>query len=264
MPTANQGYDAEFFAQIEPYSLDSARVILPLACSLVRPATVLDVGCGRGAWLHVLEEELGVAEVFGIDGSYVDPGTLLFSKERFRAVDLTGPIPIDRRYGMAMCLEVAEHLPEKQARTLINALTSASDYVLFSAAVPGQTGTHHVNEQWPCYWQKLFLGHGYRMIDAIRPTIRDDQRVAWWYRQNVCLFVSPAGLKQLQERGAPCETKDSTMEWVHVNTLMGHMTVPSLVRALFQRVMHLGRFWGGTALHSTFSRQSPTLKQGRR
>ena len=46
------------------------------------------------------------------------------------------------------------------------------------------------NEQWPAYWRRLFDQHGFRMLDVIRPIIREERRVEWWYRQNIVMFAS--------------------------------------------------------------------------
>jgi hypothetical protein len=63
-----------------------------------------------------------------------------------------------------------------------------SDQILFSAAIPGQGGSLHVNEQWPSYWIKLFSEHGYRCFDFIRPQIWTDRAIESWYRQNILFF----------------------------------------------------------------------------
>jgi hypothetical protein len=52
-----------------------------------------------------------------------------------------------------------------------------------------QGGTHHVNEQWPAYWQDLFERQGYRMLDLIRREIWTNPEIQFWYRQNIFLFV---------------------------------------------------------------------------
>jgi hypothetical protein len=82
-------------------------------------------------------------------------------------------------------LEVAEHLDEKFAGNLIEALTTHADWVVFGAAGMEQTGQHHVNCQWPAYWQKLFNEHGFVCADDIRWLIWDDERIEPWYRQNI-------------------------------------------------------------------------------
>jgi hypothetical protein len=78
-------------------------------------------------------------------------------------------------------------------------LCGISDLVFFSAAIPGQGGTHHVNERWLSYWEDLFAARGYRVFDALRNTNWHDQRVEWWYRQNAVLVVR-SDRKDLVER----------------------------------------------------------------
>jgi hypothetical protein len=71
-----------------------------------------------------------------------------------------------------MSLEVAEHLSGKAGACLVHTLTQAAPLVMFSAAVPGQRGSHHINEQWPGYWRSLFTDEGFRLFNPIRPLIR--------------------------------------------------------------------------------------------
>src|SRR5204862_3532668 len=141
-------------------SLRSARAVVPLVMELVRPASVLDVGCGLGTWLAAFAEA-GVADFLGMDGDYVDRAKLKIPAERFRAADLTNPPSPGRTFDLAVCLEVAEHLPEKASPRLVELLATAAPVVLFSAALPGQGGTRHINEQWPAFWQRLFAARGF-------------------------------------------------------------------------------------------------------
>src|SRR5262249_12923454 len=69
-------------------------------------------------------------------------------------------------------------------------LTGLGPVVAFSAAIPGQGGTGHLNEQWPGYWSARFARSGYRAFDVIRPQIWMDDRIAWWFRQNIVLYVA--------------------------------------------------------------------------
>jgi hypothetical protein len=108
---------------------------------------------------------------------------------RFRAADLTQSLHLDRAFELAVCVEVAEHLPAEAAPILIASLTTLAPVVLFSAAVPQQGGTGHVNEQWPAYWNRLFAAHGYVAADTLRTALWHDARVAWWYSQNLMFFV---------------------------------------------------------------------------
>jgi hypothetical protein len=96
-----------------------------------------------------------------------------------------------------MSLEVAEHLPEASSKKFIESLTRLSDFILFSAAIPFQTGENHINEQWPCYWDSLFRQHGFTAVDALRKKIWHDPNVGFWYRQNIMLFVKQEKLNLL-------------------------------------------------------------------
>jgi hypothetical protein len=85
--------------------------------------------------------------------------------------------------------EVAEHLTKSRAEGLVGDLTRLTDVVLFSAAIPGQGGTDHVNEQYLGYWVALFEAKGFVMLDVLRPQIWNNPRCDWTYRQNAVLFA---------------------------------------------------------------------------
>ncbi|MGA7394345.1 MAG: methyltransferase domain-containing protein, partial [Terrimicrobiaceae bacterium] len=154
----------------------------------VQPSTVIDVGCGVGTWLAVLTES-GVPDVWGIDGDYVDRSLLQIPRERFLPHDLTMPIHLERRFDLVLCLEVAEHLPADSAPTLVDSLVGLGPVIVFSAAIPYQGGTHHLNEQWPEYWTRLFAARGYAPVDNVRRQIWQLDDVQWYYAQNILLFV---------------------------------------------------------------------------
>lgn len=181
-------YDSAFYATYSGESMASAREILQITKELVSPRSVVDVGCGIGTWLRVWME-LGAEEVLGIDGSYVRPETLLIPVDRFQALDLTGPQPVGKRFDLVESLEVAEHLPESAAKNFVSFLCSLGPIILFSAAIPYQGGTHHVNEQWPEYWAALFAEHDYVALDLIRERVWDNERVAYYYAQNAFIFA---------------------------------------------------------------------------
>jgi hypothetical protein len=85
-----------------------------------------------------------------------------------------------------LCLEVAEHLPADSAPTLIDSLVSLGPVILFSAAIPFQGGTHHVNEQWPEYWARHFSPRDIMRTVRRRFGVHD---VEWYYAQNILLYV---------------------------------------------------------------------------
>jgi SAM-dependent methyltransferase len=155
---------------------------------LVRPASVIDFGCGVGTWLQEFSRH-GVVDVFGIDGRAVNVAELKIAANRFKRHRLDQPLRLDRRFDLALCLDVAEEVPEPRADHLIQTLTQTSPIVCFSAAIPSQGGPQHVNEQWPEYWIRRFEAHQFQFIDAIRPRIWNHPIVEFWHAQNVVLFV---------------------------------------------------------------------------
>jgi len=190
-------YSDEFYAWQADGSLSSAQAVIPHLKELVCPTSVLDVGCGVGTWLRAWAHDGTVTTLAGVDGEWVTDLLPDPARPLFRAHDLTTPLALKRKFDLVTCLEVAEHLPPRSARTLIESLCRHGDVVAFSAAVPGQDGTGHINLHWPTYWAKLFAEHGYEPYDVLRQRIWWDQRIEWWYRQNIILFAKPRVARQL-------------------------------------------------------------------
>jgi len=191
-------YSHEFFDEAAGGSRRSADVVVPLVMDLVRPASVVDVGCGIGTWLSVFKAH-GVHDIVGIDGDYVDRARLWMPVEHFVPFDLTEPVELGRTFDLAVSVEVAEHLPAEVADVFVASLAKLASVVLFSAAAPYQGGIHHVNEQWPEYWAQRFECHGFVAIDALRAALWHDQRVEWWYAQNMLLYARNEALAIHQE-----------------------------------------------------------------
>lgn len=181
-------YDEEFFEYIERGSIASAQRFCGYLAPLLGVRSVLDVGCGRGAWLREWRRA-GVGIASGVDGPYVRRESLLIPPEDFTAVDLSSSFDLGRRYDLACSLEVAEHLPAACSATFIASLVAHSDLVLFSAATPGQGGENHINEKPLSEWQALFAAQGYEAYDLLRPVFRADRNVEPWYRFNSVLYA---------------------------------------------------------------------------
>lgn len=193
------------YQQRHQNTLHAARTVLSLLCERVGPlSSAVDLGCGVGTWLSVAREQ-GAQEILGLDGPWVDRELLVIPQQAFRQVALGEIDAGPRRYHLAISLEVAEHLPAARADPFVSALTGLADLVLFSAAIPGQGGRNHVNEQWPQYWVEKFDRAGYAVHDFIRPHIWSDERIPYWYRQNILLFARRDGSARL---GLPAETLD--------------------------------------------------------
>lgn len=191
-------YDAAFFAALEDGAARSAAIVADLVAGALQPRSVVDVGCGTGRWLAAFRER-GAADILGLDGPWVDPAELAIPPGSFRPHDLAAPVRIGRRFDLALCLETAEHLPPGRAAGLVEDLVGLAPVILFSAAIPGQVGTGHINEQWPTYWHDLFAVWGYVCHTALRERLWHREEVEVWYRQNLLVFSAPDRTTQVAE-----------------------------------------------------------------
>lgn len=185
---AHYRYDHAFFDAQSRGSLASARAVVPLVQTHLRPLSLLDVGCGVGTWVTAWLDA-GIRDAHGIDGEYVTDDRLLFDARHFHRIDITQPFRLERDFDMVQCLEVAEHLPREASSTLVGNLAAHAPMVLFSAAPPGQGGENHINEQPPGFWRDLFREHGYELFDFFRQRLADRRAIEPWYRYNMLLFV---------------------------------------------------------------------------
>lgn len=180
-------YDAEFYAHTDEVHAPMYTRLAEVIWERLHPGSAVDVGCGTGFILVRLADH-GV-EVRGIEGSRHAIEASPIAPRIVRA-NLERGVPNLGRFDLAICIEVAEHLPKRTAPSLVAGLSAMSDQVLFTAAQPGQGGTHHVNEQPPEFWLELFGEHGLRpspLIDALRRDIADIPEPAWM-AQNLMLL----------------------------------------------------------------------------
>jgi SAM-dependent methyltransferase len=210
-------FDSELHARFRAGAQASAAVVVPAALAFIRPHTVIDVGCGEGCFARKFAE-LG-CRVDAID-AFVAEGPR--DGVSWRRVDLCDPeLDLgDDRYDLAVCLEVAEHLPLDCAETLVDLVRRLAPVVLFSAAIPGQRGHGHINEQWPEFWAERFAAYGLVASEHVRWELWDEETVEPWYRQNLIVF---AGREWFAARGI--ETTERPRRVVHPELFARHQAV---------------------------------------
>lgn len=182
-----ESYDHVFYEEMSKSSNSSARFLVPFLQKKLSFNSVIDLGCGDGQFVNEFIRN-GISYVKGIEGEWI---LCLLNKEDcswLQIEDLSNELDFDTRYDLAICLEVAEHLEEQHADTLIRNLTRASDVVFFSAAIPGQGGTNHINLQDPDYWARKFAEQGYFLEWDPRKLLWGNKKVAPWYQQNCLLY----------------------------------------------------------------------------
>jgi SAM-dependent methyltransferase len=238
--TAKHSYEDKFFDYIEIGARRSAQHIIGFLHRYLAVTSVLDVGCGRGVWVEEWRRR-GVADVLGTDGGYVRTDRLVIPQEQFVAFDLSRVFRLDRRFDLVQSLEVAEHIPVSQADVFIDNLVAHSDVILFSAAVPGQGGEFHVNEQPYEYWRSKFANRSFAMFDFLRPNIMKNHAIEPWYRYNTFLFVHESALSRIPESVLQTQIGQSerVADLAPLSWLLRNLTFRYLPQPLVQRIARL-------------------------
>ncbi|MDD7027485.1 MAG: hypothetical protein PUI46_10415 [Lachnospiraceae bacterium] len=188
----NRIYNDKFHEKRNELTRYAAETVVEFLMSIVPINSVCDVGGGVGVWVDEVKKQSSGRYKKGIvlDGAYVPAGQRLVEKSEFIECDLTDRINLNEKFDLAISLEVAEHLPEVRANTFIEDIVSLSDIILFSAAIPGQGGKGHINEQPISYWVDLFKKNGYEAFDIIRPRIQAIKKIPSWYRNNTIIYCN--------------------------------------------------------------------------
>lgn len=185
-------YDETFYQSLNQANA-SAEIIVAALNELLQPASVIDVGCGTGTWLAAFAKH-GLTDLLGVEGEWASKASLHIPQHQLITHDLNQPLTIVRGFDLAMSIEVAEHLSEASGEMLVETLTKLSSVVVFSAAVPSQGGTHHINEQWQEHWVEKFMRRGFIPLLTIRRMFWSDPRVWAIYPQNIILYIRQENL----------------------------------------------------------------------
>ncbi len=235
MPQDHQRYSANFYAGQSDGSAAAALALLPTVLDLVRPSSVIDIGCGTGAWLATCRH-LGVGRTVGLEGGWVRQADLRDQAITLVTTDLERPLTVSDRFDLAISLEVAEHLSAGRAEALVEEISRLAPVVLFGAAIPGQGGGfNHINEQWQSYWVAHFARRDYQAIDLIRPRFWTAHEIPVHYRQNTMLYVhsSVAGrYREAAEAVASGFPIDVVHPEVHVATTTALNAPPTISQSL--------------------------------
>lgn len=183
--------ESYYESDVEQAAQASGPVVAKYVIEKFAPKRVADVGCGTGGLLKAFIDK----SIEAIGFEYSDAGRKMCAERGVRAE------PFDVRYDqlpkdltpfdVIICTEVAEHIPEKFADSLVNVLANSSDTVIFTAAPVGQGGTDHVNEQPPEYWIKKYAKHSFQYQEALTQQWREQWKAdgaAWWYWKNLLIF----------------------------------------------------------------------------
>lgn len=212
---------------------NAAKKIAPIVSeSIGVPKSIVDLGGGAGAFLKAFKE-LGTEKVVCIDHPSITAEDLLINQNEFLPCNLNKELPSPIKSELAISTEFAEHVSKDRSKSVVDFLTSCSNIILFSSAIPRQGGIEHINEQRPSFWRNLFQSRGYERVDIIRQKIIFDRSIPFWFPQNLFLYVNQKLLEQdqlnisVQSQFIPPE-----FEIVHSRILERPVTLGELLKEL--------------------------------
>lgn len=186
-------YGKSFYSSRDELTSYSANKILSIIAEHIAVTSVIDFGCGVGTWLKQAEV-MGATNVVGVEGPWLQDN-MFVSEGRLFKRNFDNPIDFNEIFDLAISLEVAEHVKEANADIFLDSICRCSDHVLFGAAIKGQGGNGHINEQSQSYWINKFESRGYKVCDCIRPKIWDNAKIPFWYKQNIFFFQKDNSIK---------------------------------------------------------------------
>ncbi len=187
-------YDNKFFKNTIKFEAESASQFVKVVLKYYQPKSIVDIGCGAGIYLKEFSEK-GINNLLGLDGSPAAAEEFLLSRDKLIIFDLAQKYNFEENYDLGLCLEVAEHLEERDADILVETIISASDNIIFSAAVPGQgpRSIGHINEQPHSYWIDKFKKKNFIYLEDRTELMRREMKelgVVWWIVNNLMIFAS--------------------------------------------------------------------------
>lgn len=189
---------------------------------LFRPKTVIDIGCGGGALGRMLQEK--DIKVLGIDKQI--PARIPYIQ-----ADLARSFPVvEQKFDVAICLELAEHLPADKGGALVAWLITLAPIVVFAAGIPRQGGYGHINEQWQSEWALLFRYYNYFPHTNIRNMLWNHQSISPWYLQDTLIYCTE------ETAGRYALVMDGPLDIVHPRSWLhiGPMGVWQRIKSYFK------------------------------
>lgn len=206
-------YNDAFFEKYlsrKQYIYDHRKIANAIYKSL-QPKSVIDVGCGSGQilyWLRRKNRFVPIQDRVVVRGFEKSVSATRFwpksVKDYIQIADCTEILPRSNVADVVICVEVAEHITEDSSPQLINNLCALSqNFIVFSAAPPGQGGIGHINEQIWDFWEEKFLSNGWIEdisktnefraaidLDLVNLVLGRKRRVSPWYRSNIRILIN--------------------------------------------------------------------------
>ena len=190
-------YSPYFYDSVSSRAQKTAIITSDIVSRLLTPQSMVDIGSGLGIWSKVfLSAFPSMTNLVAID----------LERHKSRILDSLEEIPAfnflernlesveglpDSHYDLAICVEVLEHVSPKAAQNIFDEFSKKCSFIVFGAAIKGQGGTHHINEQSFEFWTNEMLRRGLIPVDVFRPQLLRDKQVPGYYKYNMILWFNP-------------------------------------------------------------------------
>jgi hypothetical protein len=192
-PDVIYGFGDRWIDLVSTTPVEEAHAVADVLYKEYEPDSVIDFGCGLGRYLTGFQAQ--GARIHGVEGFSEAREHAEIPNEALTIHDLREPLEINEQYDLALCIETAEHIPPAYADTLVDTITSAAPRVVFTAAPPGNGGTHHVNEASREYWIDKFQSRGFSYApaetDHLQESIKSEIDAAEWIADRPFIFHKP-------------------------------------------------------------------------
>jgi hypothetical protein len=164
---------------------------------LLEPKTLIDIGSGLGIWSKIFTDTFPNIDLAIAIDLERHKGEILDELEGRRGFEFIEHnleslqrLPGDN-FDLAICVEVLEHVSPEAAQIVFDEFAAKCSFVIFGAAIKGQGGTHHINEQSFQFWTNEMLRRGLVPLDVVRPQLADRKDVPGYYKYNIILWWNP-------------------------------------------------------------------------
>ena len=211
-------YDIDFYQSVSLRAQKAAQVAADQIYKFYKPQSLIDVGCGQGIWSRAFLERISTLEkVSAVDLS--SSNITYLKDENINAsvsialhgqdLNLNPSLP-GSYFDFAICVEVLEHISKQSSEMIIAELGEKCGMVLFSAAISGQGGTHHINEQSLSYWNQKMGESGFVALDVIRPIFILDREIPSYYTNSIAIWLNKAFVSEIQNK----------IDWVELSKIL--------------------------------------------
>ena len=155
-----------------------------------KPESVIDFGCANG--LHIASFKALGSECFGIEG------TLSYRKYisenydgDFAIIDMRCDFDLCKKFELATCIEVLEHLEINYADIAVENIVRHSDILCITAS-PTVTANFHINAQPKNYWIHKFENTGVvyqkKETEDLQNIFRANGKMPIWMKNDLMIF----------------------------------------------------------------------------